>query len=172
MKLPKLTLWEAIVGPPRASDLDLSNTFPQLETLGLITEEISLEWISFFGAISRHTSSSQPSSRRPVQKLSVLESLVEVPIDAAFMSPIMQFHGLAKLWLNSSCFNANGCTFNLTDDDFVDIAIALPRLRDATFGCVSRQFVSNYRLLPSFPFNPLQRFGGARNPLQHNKSSQ
>ena len=122
-------------GPPRVSDLHLSNTFPQLETLELITEE-SLEWIPFFGAISRHASSSQPSDRRPVQKLIVLESCAEIPVDATFMSPIMQFRGLAKLWLNSSCSNANGCTFSLTDDDFAEIAIALPRLKDATFGGV------------------------------------
>lgn len=112
MKLPKLTLWKAVNGPPRVSDLHLSNTFPQLETLELITEE-SLEWIPFFGAISRHASSSQLSDRRPVQKLIVLESCAEIPVDATFMSPIMQFRGLAKLWLNSSCPNANGCTFQL-----------------------------------------------------------
>ena len=112
-KLPKLTLWKAVDGPPRVSDLHLSNTFPQLETLELITEELALEWIPFFGAISRHASSSQPSDRRPVQKLIVLESCAEIPVDAAFMSPTMQFRGLAKLWPNSSCPNANGCTFQL-----------------------------------------------------------
>ena len=135
MKLPRLAFWEAVNGPPKVSDLSLPDTFPQLEILKLLTEA-SLEWIPFFEAISRHVSSGQPSNRGPVQKLIVLESWAQVPLDAAFMSPIIRFRGLVKLTLKSSCLDMNGCTFSLTDDDVAEIAIALPRLKDATFGCV------------------------------------
>lgn len=121
-------------GQPRVSDPSLSNPFPQLETLELLTEA-SLEWIPFFEAISRRASSGQPSNHGPVQKPIVLVSRVEIPVDAAFISPIMQFHGLVKLTLKSSCFNGSGCTFSLTDD-VAEVAIALPRLRDARFGYV------------------------------------
>ena len=135
MKLSKLTLWEAVNGPPRVSDLPLSNAFPQLETLELLTKT-SLEWIPFFGAISHRDPLGQPSNRGPVRKPTVLESRVEVPVDAAFMSPIMHFHGLVRLALRSPCSNVSGCTFSLTDDDFAEIVIALPRLKGASFGLV------------------------------------
>jgi hypothetical protein len=133
IKLPKLTSWKTVNGPPRTSDLSLSDAFPQLETLKLLTEA-SLEWIPFLGAISRHPSLGQSSNRGPGQKPIVLESWVDIPVDAAFMSPIMQLHGLVELGLRSTCFNGNGCTFGLTDKDVAEIAIALPRLRDAAFG--------------------------------------
>ena len=132
-KLPKPTSWGAMNGQPRVSDPSLSNPFPQLETLELLTEA-SLEWIPFFETISRPASSGQPSNRGLVQDPIVLESRVEVAVDAAFISPIMQLYGLVEMTLKSSCFNASRRTFSLTDDDILEVAIALPRLKDAKLG--------------------------------------
>jgi len=92
----------------------------------------SLGWIPFFEAVSRR----QPPGRGPVQKLIVLESWVEVPIDATLTSPITRFHGLVKLTLSSLCFRVSGCAFRLTDDDVAEISVALPCLTEATFGHV------------------------------------
>jgi len=52
------------------------------------------------------------------------------------MSPIMLFHGLVELTLESSCSGAGKCTFRLTDDDVAEIATALPKLVCATFRAV------------------------------------
>jgi len=137
MRLPKLTSWHAMNGLPRVSDFSLSNTFPQLETLILCTEA-SLEWLPLFEATARHTSSGRdahaPSDRWPGRKLIVLASWEIAPVDAAFMTPIMRFHGLTELSLRSACSNTGECMFGLTDDDVAEIAIALPNLVDATFG--------------------------------------
>jgi len=133
--LPKLTFWYAMNGLPKGSNFSLSNAFPQLEYLELVTEE-SLEWIPLLGAIARHTPSGQPSSHGPGQSLITLNSLAYVRIDAAFMSPIAEFHGLVHLTLGSSCSSTGGCAFNLTDDDMTRIATGLPRLRHARFGRV------------------------------------
>ena len=141
MRLPKLTSWRAMNGPPRGLDLSLSYPFPQLEILELRTEA-SLEWLPPPEASARRTSPGQdahvPPHCRLGQKLTVLDFWVGAPIDVVFMSPIMEFHGLVKLILESSCSYTDGCTFGLTDDDVAGIAIALPNLVDAIFGEVCR----------------------------------
>ena len=133
MYLPKLTFWRAMDGPPRGFDFSLSNAFPQLERLDLKTEE-SLEWIPLLGEIACRTPSGQPSSRGPGQNLITLNSSVGARVDAAFVSPIREFHGLVNLTLGSSCSRARGCAFDLTDGDIAGIATALPRLQHADFG--------------------------------------
>ena len=137
MGLPKFTSWYAMNGPPKESDLSLSDAFPQLEILELRTET-SLEWIPILGTTPRRTSSGQnthaPLHRGPGQNLTVLESCVAASVDAAFMSPIIRLHGLVELRLESSCSNMGGCTFSLTDGDVAEIAIALPNLVNVTFG--------------------------------------
>jgi len=136
MTLPNLTSWDARNGPPTVSDLSPFGVFPQLETLNLHTDA-SLEWLSFFEATPRTfpwQDSHAPPHRGPCQKLDFLESRVPTPVNAALISPIMQFHALVFLTLESACSDADGCTFSLTDDDVTEIAIALPRLRDAHFG--------------------------------------
>ena len=137
MQLPKLTTWEARNGPPGVSDPSLSNAFLQLETLELHVQE-SLEWLPLFEAATRRISSGQDaralSNRGPGQKLTTLASRVQVPIDAAFISPIKLFHGLVNLALRPPCFGTGGCAFDLTDDDIAEIATALPNLVGVTFG--------------------------------------
>jgi len=137
MRLPNLTTWEGVNGPAGVSDLSLSGAFPELKALQL-QAEASLEWLPLFWAAARHTSSGQdsraPFNHAPGQKLTVLECWADVSVDAAFMSPIMLFHGLIELMLESTCPSVGGCTFSLTDDDVAEIATALPRLRIALFG--------------------------------------
>lgn len=141
MRLPKLTSWRAMNGPPTGFNLSLPYPFPQLETLELRTEA-SLEWLPVFKESARITSSGQdthvPSHRGLGQKLTVLDSWVATPIDVSFMSPIVEFHGLVELMLGSSCSGMGGCAFSLTDDDVAGIAIALPNLVHALFGDVCR----------------------------------
>lgn len=107
---------------------------PQLEYLELLTE-VSLGWTPLLEAIARYTSG-QPPGRGPGQKLAALNSFMEVPIDAAFVSPIMVFHGLICFTLRPSCSGTGGCTLNPTDDEIAETAAALPRLQCAMFGPV------------------------------------
>lgn len=48
------------------------------------------------------------------------------------MSPVMLFHGLVRLRLESPCY-IDKCGFLLTDENVEEIATALPRLVNATF---------------------------------------
>ena len=137
MRLPNLTTWEGVNGPAGASELSLSGAFPELKVLQL-QAEASLEWLPLFGAAARRTSSGQdsraPFNHPPGQKLTVLECWVDVSVNAAFIHPIMLFHGLVELMLVSPCSSVGGCAFSLTDNDVAEIATALPRLRNATLG--------------------------------------
>jgi len=138
MLLPNLVKWCTKDGPPSVSLMSLSDAFPRLRILQLLGEA-SLEWLPLFGAATRHTSSKQdthtPSHRGPGQKLKTLDCFrVQVRVDAAFISPIMLFHGLVNLGLKSSCSGSGGCAFNLMDDNVAEITTALPRLRNALFG--------------------------------------
>ena len=85
---------------------------------------------------SSFRTSGQPSNRGPGQRLIALNSLAEAPTDAASVSPVTAFHGLVDLLLGSPCSRTRGCAFNLTDDNIAEIATALPRLRNASFGRV------------------------------------
>ena len=139
-RLPNLTQWYVTDTPPRVSDLSrLSGAFPQLELLHL-QSEASPEWLPLIGATAHRTYPKQESHmqahRGPCQKLTTLECRREVPVDIAFVAPIMLFHGLVYLTLHSSCSFDGGCTFNLTDDDTEEIATALPRLKHAILGSV------------------------------------
>ena len=137
MQLPKLAKWVARSGPPRIPDLSVSDAFPQLDTLELHTEA-SLEWIPFLGANAYRTFSGQgahtPPNRGHCPKLTTLRCAVGVPLDAAFVSPVMLFRGLAHLVLRSPCSSKGGCAFHLTDEDIAEIATALPNLKEALFG--------------------------------------
>jgi len=77
-----------------------------------------------------------PSNHGPCPRLITLAASPRVSVNATFISPIMQFNGLVRLSLRSSCYSTGGCTFSLTDDDIEEIAAALPRLNDAGFGRV------------------------------------
>ncbi|KAF9780745.1 hypothetical protein BJ322DRAFT_279206 [Thelephora terrestris] len=139
MQLPNLVTWFTMNGPPRTPDSSPSDIFPQLDHLSLAGEG-SLEWLTLFartarGIPSTHNSHSSPN-RGPVQTLGGLATFPRVPVDAAFMSPIMLFRELIFLRLSSACSIMGGCTFRLTDDDVAEIAAALPRLGDALFGTV------------------------------------
>lgn len=138
VRLPKLTSWCTRNGPPSEPNLSLSDAFLKLETLQLRTEA-SLEWLPIFEETARHTSSGQntyaPHYRGPCHNLTVLDTWKDVSIDATFMSPIMLFHGLVRLTLESACY-VGECAFSLTDEDVEEIAPALPRLESATFGRV------------------------------------
>jgi len=94
--------------------------------------EASLGWLPLFGANARRTLPGQG----PGQRLTTLACLAHVSLDAAFVSPIMLFRGLAHLALRPPCFSPGGCTFRLTDKDIADIAMALPKLEEALFGHV------------------------------------
>jgi hypothetical protein len=139
MRLPKLSTWAAMNGPPRVSDPSLSDAFPQLETI-LLEAEASLEWLPFFEACARRASSGRithvPPNHGAGRSLATLKCWVDVSVDAAFISPILLLHGLTVLWLDSSCPSTGGCAFSLTDHDIAEIAAALPNLVDATFGYV------------------------------------
>jgi len=138
MRLPNLTTWYLMNGPPRVSDLkSLCDDFPRLKLLGL-QSEVSLQWLPLFEATARRISSRHdtctPSNRELGQELTTLTARPAVSIDATFISPIMRFHRLTRLALRSSCSHTTGCTFSLTDDDAEAIATALPHLRDVAFG--------------------------------------
>ena len=139
MRLPKLTSWDAMNGPPRVSNLSLSGAFPQLRAIQLQVEP-SLEWLPFFDVGARRASSGRitpvPPNHGPGQNLADLRCLIDVSVDAAFISPILLLHGLVVLGLGSSCPRTGGCAFGLTDDDIAEIAVALPNLMNATFGYV------------------------------------
>ena len=139
MRLPKLARWSARNGPPGVSDLPLSDAFPQLEALELHVEE-SLEWLPLFQATARRTSPGQGTNplsyRVPGRKLTTLIYWAGISVDAASISPVMSFHGLAYLALRSNCYHPDGCGFGLTDDDMAEMAAALPNLVDASFGYV------------------------------------
>ena len=138
MQLPVLVSWSTRSAPPKRSDLSLSDAFPQLEYLELYTEA-SLQWLPLFGTTLRRISSGQNSyDRGPIPKLILLECLAPTPVNSVFLSPIMLFHGLEELILESPCSAADGCAFNLTDDDVAKIASALPNLEYAAFGRVCR----------------------------------
>jgi len=138
MQLPNLTAWRPMDGPPKAPDLSPCDAFPKLKTLWL-ESEVSLQWLPFFAATARRIpsgeSSNMPSNRGPISRLTTLTAWPEVPVDTTFISPIMQFRMLVKLALRSSCSSmGDECTFSLTDGDIEEIATALPRLNDASFG--------------------------------------
>jgi len=139
LRLPNLTAWRPMDGPPRVPDLSLSDAFPRLENLVLETEE-SLQWLPFFEAAARRIAPEQethtPPNRGPCQKLIILECWVQDPVDIAFMTPITLFHGLINLTLVSYCSTMPGCIFSLTDDNIEKITTALPRLSEAIFGRV------------------------------------
>jgi hypothetical protein len=137
MRLPGFTQWGARNGPPDVSDLSLPDTFPKLERLWIF-EKASLKWLPFFKANTLRTLSGRvdhaPSNRGPGQNLTHLNSWESVPIDAAFMSPIMLFHRLVDLDLCAPCSGTGGCAFGLTDDDVAEMAVALPNLVVARLG--------------------------------------
>ncbi|KAF9783788.1 hypothetical protein BJ322DRAFT_1196951 [Thelephora terrestris] len=139
MQLPNLRIWHTPNGPPKTTNLALPDIFPRLEYLSL-AEEVSLEWLTFLTKTARHIpsekSSYPPLHRGPVQTLRGLFTFMEVPIDADFMSPITLFRELIFLCLTSSCSTAGGCGFSLTDDDIAEIATALPRLVEVSFGTI------------------------------------
>ena len=139
MQLPNLCNWYAVNGPPRTPNLPLSDIFPRLDRLSL-AEEISLEWLTLFTTTARHTPSGQishpPLKQGPIERLTDLVIFPKVIIDAAFMSPIILFHGLVILRLTVACYTVGGCAFNLTDDDIAEIAPALPCLVVAMLGIV------------------------------------
>ena len=139
MQLPNLCNWYAVNGPPRTPNLPLSDIFPRLDRLSL-AEEISLDWLTLFTTTARHTPSGQishpPLKQGPIERLTDLVIFPKVIIDAAFMSPIILFHGLVILRLTAACYTVGGCAFNLTDDDIAEIAPALPCLVVAMLGIV------------------------------------
>ena len=138
MQLPNLTTWYAANSPPRTLNLPLSDVFPQLDNLELV-KEVSFGWLSFFTRTARHIPSGQDSNSSfnhgPIQRIARL-GVFTTAIDAAFMSPIILFHELVFLRLSSACSVTRGCAFNLTDNNIAEIATALPRLREASFGTV------------------------------------
>ena len=139
MQLPKLTTWTTTNGLPRVSDSSPPDAFPTLKSLELHTK-VSIGWIPFFVANARRSSSGRsahiPPNRGPDQQLTTLICRAGAPVDAAFISNIMLFHGLVHLELDSSCSSGGGCAFGLADDNVAEIATALPNLTDATFGDV------------------------------------
>ena len=137
MQLPKIAEWIAWSGPPRTPDLSVPDPFPQLETLELYTET-SPEWLPSFEADSRRTFSGQGTHTSPNHtlcwNLTTLACWVEVPLDAALVSPVMLFRGSVHLMLRLPCSSQGGCIFRLTDDDIAEVAMTLPNLEEAMFG--------------------------------------
>ena len=176
MQLPNLCTWHTMKGPPRIPNLSLSDSFPRLDHLSLISEA-SYEWLPLFTATPRHISFGQrfcsPPNSGPTKRLGRLVAHWRIPIDAVFMAPVMLFRELISLRLTSACSTgliaAPSCAFSSTDDDIADIAAALPRLKVAhVFG----QLMPNHRHLPRLIFHVLQGLGTSGNSLQHGKSSQ
>ncbi|KAF9780746.1 hypothetical protein BJ322DRAFT_279325 [Thelephora terrestris] len=141
MQLPNLDTWYAMNGPPPTSDLPPSDIFPQLHQLTLETYA-SLGWLIFFTTAARRRIPSgqnphTPPDRGPVDRLRGLRTSLPVPIDAVFMSLVMQFRQLTTLKLGTACPNAPPtCAFGLTDENVADIAAALPHLQEAILGTV------------------------------------
>ena len=97
MQLPNLGTWHTMKGPPRIPNLSLSDSFPRLDHLSLISEA-SYEWLPLFTATPRHLSFGQrfcsPPNSGPAQRLGRLVAHWRIPIDAVFMAPVMLFREL------------------------------------------------------------------------------
>jgi len=74
---------------------------------------------------------------------------VEVSVEAALISPIILFYGLVDLRLQSYCFGPGGWALSLTDDDIVEVTVALPHLGYAR---LLRRLVANPPFLFSSTF--------------------
>ena len=138
MQLPELTVWETTNGLPDVPGLSPLDTFPKLERLFLHTAE-ALNWLPFFKTDAHRTSSNQvtntPRSRGPYQTLTTIgyEYGGSFQVDAAFMSPVMLFHGLKILRLKQNC-SEDWCGFRLTDDDVGEMVDAFPNLNTLDLG--------------------------------------
>ena len=142
MQLPELTTWKTRSGlPVIESDLSAVNTFPKLQNLCLRSTE-ALKWLPFLGEHTHRAPSgrvtSAPRNHERYQSLTTINCTHEAPskVDAAFISPIMSFHGLINLHLKSICSTERGCGFRLTDDDVGEFAAALPNLNNLNLGRV------------------------------------
>ena len=137
MQLPNLVWWSTMCDPPKTSNLSRTDIFPRLKVLELQGTPESLQWFPFFGESARFISSGQQSfSREPTPMLTVLDSSVAAPVDAALMSFIIPFRGLVILDLETPCSSTDRCAFDLTDDNVAGIAAALSNLHYARFGRV------------------------------------
>ena len=137
MQLPNLGMWDAVSGPPKTSHLPLSDIFPRLNDLSLVSEA-SLEWLTFLTKTTRRILPGQnfhsPLDWGRIQRFRRLVVYPPVPIDSIFMTPIMQFRGLVLLRLKPACSHSGGCAFRLTDNNIAEITTALPRLEVAILG--------------------------------------
>lgn len=135
MQLPNLRSW-VVHEPPQTCSLP---PFPSLEELHL--KRGALPWLHLLAA---HAESECRDGLTPTtatldtnvkETLKFLTCSEHTPVDSTLLCSISSFRKLVSLHVeNDFCEREGTCTFNLTDDDVRDFAVAMPSLVSLRLG--------------------------------------
>jgi len=135
MRLPNLSSWRTVQGPPRVIPTFI---FPSLDELRLDKQE-TLPWLHLLPSHQRGTlqngSTSTTSDANTRGTLKTLDLPATTTVDSTLLSSFARFWNLVTLRVRTRRSSGmEGCTFYFTDNDVENLASALPRLNSLRLG--------------------------------------
>ena len=134
MQLPNFHSWIVVQEPPWTIPISV---FPPLKILHL-HDQAALPWLHLFASGEENTlrnGSTPMTSRANIREtLTNLGFPKKTILDSTFLSSVSKFQNLVRVYVDNVCYEEDGCTFHLTDDDVEDLAASLPRLQTLELG--------------------------------------